>query len=115
MIGQMSIFDLMTFPDFREMENEKTVQLIGDVIGVHFDKRDGEYWEAKSGKLKLRIHFSNFVVNEYHPEDPNNGKPFIGTGCENPRTYHGACAPNTSIEEAVEWFKLRIKQMEDEK
>ena len=114
MIGQMSIFDLMTFPDFREIENEKTVQLIGNVLGVHFQKADCKCWEAKKGKLKFRIDFSRFAVNEYHPEDPISGKPFIGTWCENPKAHHGAGAPNTSIDEAVEWFKAKIEQMEHE-
>lgn len=114
MIGQMSIFDLMTFPDFRETENEKTVQLIGNALGVCF-KKDREYWEAKKGKLKLRIDFSRYVVNEYHPEDPKNGQPFIGTWVDNPKAHCGACGPMESIEEAIGWFRKKMEEMEHEK
>lgn len=100
MIGQMSIWDLMP-QSLESLSEEEMARRVGDGLGITFQKDSffGDY-RARFSQITLSVEYRNYS---------DNGKLFIGCGYENKKDHSGAGAPRDTVQEAVEWFRRRIR------
>lgn len=104
---QLSIFDFLkpeaTETDIELLPVEEIARIIGEQLGLIFckSKYDG-YYEAKANGTTFEISKETYLT-----DDERYGKAFIGCGWE--RSHSGGCSPIDSIEEAVKWFKKKMK------
>ncbi len=98
---QMTIFDLMTEPEERSLEDmteEEMVETVQSMIGVKFTKRD-ELWgyvlKDKKNKIEYTLKFSRYSIDDH--------RRFISVGYGSNK--EGAGCPCDSIEHAVKLMK----------
>lgn len=100
MTGQMTIWDLIP-RSLEEISEEEMVQRIGDALGVSFQRNDFfEDYRATFSQITLTLKYQHYA---------DGGTLFIGCGYENKKDHSGAGAPRDSIEDAIEWFRRRIR------
>ncbi len=105
---QMTIFDFLAppsvYPDFRTMEREEVVALIGRECGFRFIWNEQyKEWQCRQSKPKRTV---SVDFDEYKTMDDRRGKTFIGVGM----TYssHGWSGPCDTIDEAIKRLKERM-------
>lgn len=105
-MDQMTIFDFLPQEyDIEKMATKEIAKVIGDRLGVSFQKckidgLDCESYEAKVGKLRLEVDKDRFSVPPY--------TWYVGCGV----SYNkgGAGAPIETIEGAVKWFRRELSR-----
>ena len=106
---QLSIFDFLkpetTETDIELLPVEEIARIIGERIGLSFCKDKFGYYSAKANGTTFEISKENYLT-----DDERFGKAFIGCGWE--RSHSGGGSPIDSIEEAVGWFKKKMKNNE---
>jgi hypothetical protein len=107
----MTIWDYLPAESLETIPEEDAVRQIGDAIGVDFqpDAILGGY-RAKVGKCILTCEYDRYSTSCY--SDELDGDLFISTGFDGKDQYgrmFGAAAPRDSIQEAIDWFRDRMK------
>lgn len=101
---QLSLFDSEELPDIGTVTEEQAAEIVGEQIGVKFSfNKFYEHWIAKMGKLELNLNYDSYAIG---------GKLFLGVGYvhKEPEDYSGGGSPCDSIEEAVKYFKDKIRR-----
>lgn len=105
MIGQINMFEILGTDDLDTDINQLTVEdmagIVGRALGLTF-ARDGEEFVAKSGKLTLTVGFSNYMINDH--------RRFISVSWDNKKNHSGGGGPCDSLREAVERFRLCMRE-----
>lgn len=108
---QMTIFDLLDEgqeKDFRTMNIEEIADYIGRKIGAKFVYgHDITEYAATKDKVYMTVE-----IDYYETNDERRGQPFIGVSYQmlNDPGHAGAARPCDSLEEAVNYFKSRLKK-----
>lgn len=107
--GQISIFDWMPtaaelpeYPSIDDIQESEAVQIVADALGLNFifDSKFRE-WLAKKRKLKLTVSYSRYNL-------PDNTRRFLNVGYE--LGTSGGGRPCDTIQEAIDWFKRKMKE-----
>lgn len=99
--GQLDIFDVMsTDTDIRTMDESDIMQIISQRIGgeLRYDEFFGDY-RAKVGRLRIECELSTYM-------DSDVKCILVGYTLGNGNGGGGSC---DSIDEAVEYFRKKIK------
>lgn len=106
---QLSIFDFLkpetTETDIELLPVEEIARIIGEQLGLAFHKDKFGYYSAKANGTTYEISKATYLTH-----DERYGKAFISCGWE--RSHSGGGSPIDSVEEAVEWFKKKMKTNE---
>ena len=98
---QMTIYDLIPTDDLESMSDEEMVRRVSEGAGIPFKASDDGY-AAKIGKVEYTLNFGRYPIDDR--------KRFIRCGyTDKSQGYAGGGAPCNSVEDAVEWFKGRLK------
>lgn len=105
--GQMSIFDFIDQPvqeiPLDELPEPEMVRMVSEATGLNFQRRElsgyGGWYEAKLGKVKHTVHYSNYSIDDH--------RRFISVGWDVGTA--GGGGPTDSLTDAIEWFKARMR------
>lgn len=106
---QMSIFDLLP-PDQRALEDlteKEMVEYVGNAVGIPFEYKDSLFgWQYTKGKVTFDIRFGKF--------SDDKKKRFIHAGWTDRRNGYGGCGvPCRSLEEAIDFFKKKVQDVQN--
>ena len=111
--GQMSLFDMMPAEDGDTLESKTIAQIAADIsmlVGVNFNPKT---WADGEVQYVARLDKSNTLTlseDHYDTEDESHGLRFLGCGYDFKDDNSGGGAPCDTIDDAVVYFRKRIKQ-----
>lgn len=113
---QMSIFELLETPkapEWQEMSLKELAAYVSKETGLNFipDTRFhgefNEYIAYRTNRFFFTLGIDRYAVNDYL-----NGEAFISVGYEDKQNQAGGGAPCDTLEDAIEWFKYRLRRPE---
>lgn len=107
---QMTVWDLLPPERLEDIPEPDMVKRIGNAIGVTFRRNAFMEYEAKIRKLILTVEYDRYFAS--CESDEATGDLFVGVGIEDKRNHRGMGAPCDSINEAIEWFRKKLKKQE---
>lgn len=62
-MDQLNIFDIVGYPDLRDLDEEELAEAIGAALGVEFEHRSRyPRWAAQKDKMKLEFYRSKDLI-----------------------------------------------------